>query len=83
MYTNEDYILFFLAIALFLLGLPLMGAIMKWWEKRKAERREYQLHTLNHREEWRRRHNIYLARMREVLTGGANPQNNQERTETL
>lgn len=67
MYTQEDYILFFLAIALCLGGLALMGAIVEWQENRKAKRRERQLHNLNHWEDLRHRHNNYLTKMREVL----------------
>ncbi len=66
-YTNEDYILFFLAIALFLGGLALLGAVIEWHEKRQAERRERRLRSLNRHEELRRRHNNYLAQMHEVL----------------
>lgn len=67
MYTTQGYILFFLAIALFLGGLALLGVIIEWQEKRKAKRREYQLHRLNRRADWRRQHNTYLAQMQEVL----------------
>ena len=67
MYSPQDYILFFSAIALFLGGLALLGAIIAWREKKKAKRQEYQLHRLNRREDWRRQHNTYLAQMQEVL----------------
>lgn len=67
MYGPQDYILFFLAIALFLGGLALLGAIVEWQENRKAKWREHQLHNLNRREEWRRRHANYLAHMQEML----------------
>lgn len=67
MYSPQDYILFFSAIALFLGGLALLGTIIEWLEKRKAKRQEYQLHRLNRREDWRRQHNTYLAQMQEVL----------------
>lgn len=67
MYGPQDYILFFLAIALFLGGLALLGAILEWQEKRKVKRQEYQLHRLNRREEWHRQHNTYLTKMQEVL----------------
>lgn len=67
MYEPQDYILFFLAIALFLGSLSLLGAIIEWQEKRKARRYERQLHSLNRREDWRRQHDAYLAKMQEVL----------------
>lgn len=67
MYTSQDYILFFLALVLCLGGLALLGAIVEWRENRKAKQREYQLHNLNRREEWRRRHTNYLAHMQEML----------------
>ena len=67
MYGPQDYILFFSAVALFLGGLALLGAIIDWLEKREAKRQEYQLHRLNRREDWRRQHNTYLAQMQEVL----------------
>ena len=67
MYSPQDYILFFSAIALFLGGLALLVAIIAWREKKKAKRQEYQLHRLNRREDWRRQHNTYLAQMQEVL----------------
>lgn len=65
--TQEDYILFFLAIALFLFGLALLGAIIKWRERQAAKRRKQQLRNLNRREDWRRQHNAYIAHMEEVL----------------
>lgn len=49
MYTPQDYLLFFLAIALFLGGLALLGTIIEWRENRKAKQRERQLHNLNRR----------------------------------
>lgn len=67
MYTAQDYILFFLAIILFLGGLALLGAIIEWRDKRLAKRRELQLKNLNRREEWRRQHTAYIAHMEEVL----------------
>lgn len=67
MYTSQDYILFFLALVLCLGSLALLGAIVEWQENRKAKQREYQLHNLNRREEWRRRHANYLAHMQEML----------------
>ncbi len=67
MYTTQDYILFCLAIILFLGGLALLGTIIEWQEKRKAKRRELQLRNLNRREEWRRQHTAYIAHMEEVL----------------
>ena len=67
MYTPQDYLLFFLAIALFLGGLALLGTSIEWRENRKAKRRERQLHNLNRREDFRRRHASYLAQMQEVL----------------
>lgn len=67
MYGPQDYILFFLAIALFLGGLALLGTFIEWQEKRKAKRQERQLHRLNRREDFRRRHASYLAQMQEVL----------------
>ena len=59
MYGPQDYILFFLALALFLGGLALLGTIIEW--------RERQLHWLNRREDFHRRHANYLAQMQEVL----------------
>lgn len=38
-YTDEDYILFFLAIILAFGGLALLGAIIEWWEKRQAQKK--------------------------------------------
>ena len=67
MYTPQDYLLFFLAIVLFLGGLALLGTIIEWRENRKAKRRERQLHNLNRREDFRRRHASYLAQMQEML----------------
>lgn len=67
MYGPQDYILFFLAIILFLGGLALLGAIIEWRDKRLAKRRELQLKNLNRREEWRRQHTAYIAHMEEVL----------------
>lgn len=67
MYTPQDYLLFFLAVALFLGGLALLGTIIEWRENRKAKRRERQLHNLNRREDFRRRHASYLAQMQEML----------------
>lgn len=67
MYTCEDYILFALAIIVILGGLGLLGTIIEWRENRKAKRQEYQLHNLNHREDFRRRHSNHLAQMQEVL----------------
>lgn len=67
MYGSQDYILFFLALALFLGGLALLGTIIEWQEDRKAKRQEYRLHRLNRREDFRRRHNTYLAQMQEML----------------
>lgn len=67
MYTPQDYLLFFLAIALFLGGLALLGTTIEWRENRKAKRRERQLHNLNRREDFRRKHASYLAQMQEVL----------------
>lgn len=67
MYTPQDYLLFFLALALFLGGLALLGTIIEWRENRKAKRRERQLHNLNRREDFRRRHASYLAQMQEML----------------
>ncbi len=69
MYTPQDYILFFLTIALFLGGLALLGTIIEWRENRKAKRREYQLHNLNRREDIRRRCDSYLAQTQKVLDG--------------
>lgn len=66
-YSEEDYILFFLAIALFLGGLALLGIIIECLGNRKARRQEDKLHSLNRREEWHRQHNTYLAKMQEVL----------------
>ncbi len=67
MYGPQDYILFFLALALFLGGLALLGTIIEWREDRKSKRRERQLHWLNRREDFHRRHANYLAQMQEVL----------------
>ncbi|MCI9192012.1 MAG: hypothetical protein HFE92_01265 [Acutalibacter muris] len=67
MYTPQDYLLFFLAIVLFLGGLALLGTSIEWRENRKAKRRERQLHNLNRREDFRRRHASYLAQMQEML----------------
>jgi hypothetical protein len=67
MYGPQDYILFFLALALFLGSLALLGTIIEWRENRKAKRQEYQLRRLNRREDFRRRHASYLAQMQEVL----------------
>ena len=67
MYTPQDYLLFFLAIALFLGGLALLGTTIEWRENRKAKQRERQLHNLNRREDFRRRHASYLAQMQEML----------------
>ena len=67
MYGPQYYILFCLAIILFLSGLALLGTIVEWQEKRKARRRELQLRNLNRREEWRRQHTAYIAHMEEVL----------------
>ncbi|RKJ41955.1 hypothetical protein D7X94_00290 [Acutalibacter sp. 1XD8-33] len=67
MYGPQDYILFFLALALFLGGLALLGTIIEWQENRKAKRQERQLHRLNRREDSHRRHANYLAQMQEVL----------------
>ena len=69
MYTPQDYILFFLTIALFLGGLALLGTIIEWRENRKAKRREYQLHNLTRREDIRRRCDSYLAQTQKVLDG--------------
>ena len=67
MYTPQDYLLFFLAIVLFLGGLALLGTSIEWRGNRKAKRRERQLHNLNRREDFRRRHASYLAQMQEML----------------
>ncbi len=67
MYGPQDYILFFLALAIFLGGLALLGTIIEWRENRKAKRQERQLHNLNRREDFRRRHTSYLAQMQEML----------------
>ena len=39
MYTPQDYLLFFLAIALFLGGLALLGSIIEWRENKETKRR--------------------------------------------
>ena len=67
MYTTQDYILFFLAIAFCLGSLALLGTIIEWQENRKARRRKRQLHNLNRHQDLRRRHQVYLAQMEEVL----------------
>ena len=69
MYTPQDYILFFLTIALFLGGLALLGPIIEWRENRKAKRREYQLTAPLRREDIRRRCDSYLAQTQKVLDG--------------
>ena len=66
MYGPQDYILFFLALALFLGGLALLGTIIEWRENKKAKRQEHRLHRLNRREDFHRRHANYLAQMQEV-----------------
>ena len=48
-------------------GLALLGTIIEWRENRKAKQREHQLHNLNRREEFHRRHASYLAQMQEML----------------
>ena len=40
MYTPQDYLLFFLAIALFLGVLALLGTVIDWREDRKTRQRE-------------------------------------------
>lgn len=67
MYTLQDYALFFLAIIFLLIGLAMLGTIIEWQENRKAQRRKRQLHNLNCRKDFRRRHANYLAQMQEVL----------------
>ena len=67
MYGPQDYILFFLALALFLGGLALLGTIIEWRENRKAKRQAHRLHRLIRREDFHRRHANYLAQMQEVL----------------
>ena len=40
MYTPQDYLLFFLALALFLGGVALLGTFIEWRENRKAKRQD-------------------------------------------
>ena len=40
MYTPQDYLLFFLAIALFLGVLALLGTVIDWREDRKTRQRD-------------------------------------------
>ena len=67
MYPPQDYLLFFLAIALFLGVLALLGTVIDWREDRKTRQRERWLHSLNRREDLRRQCDSYLARTQEIL----------------
>ena len=66
-YTQADYVLFSLAIILIFGGLGLLDAIIEWQENMKVKRQECQLRSLNHYEDLRRRHKMFLIQMDEVL----------------
>ena len=67
MYTNQDYILFILALVLFMLGLALIDLLIKLQERWTIRKSELKLRNLNRYEDLRRRHRSFLADMDMVL----------------
>ena len=67
MYTNQDSILFILALVLFMLGLALIDLLIKLQESWALKQNKRKLQSLNRYEDLRRRHKSFLAGMSRVL----------------
>ncbi len=67
MYTNQDYILFILALILFILGLALIDLLIKLQERWALRQNKSKLQSLNRYEDLRRRHSNFLTDMGRVL----------------
>lgn len=66
MYTAQDYILFYLSIALFWGGLALLGAIIEWREGRQ-QAREFMEENRRKFQLPRRRRVSYVQEWEEIL----------------